>query len=99
MMNRHTDYVPIGAGLKYKGIDTNLELSQKGVYNAMQVMIAKGVNPALISAQDFGQGRSCASNDKEDDRTQKPSGGADTGGSRYVNRFSLDVAARDLLQQ
>jgi chemotaxis protein MotB len=69
-VNGYTDNVPIGPGLKRKGVDTNLELSQKGADNVMQFMIAQGVNPAMISAQGFGDAEPVASNDSEDDRAQ-----------------------------
>jgi chemotaxis protein MotB len=69
-VNGYTDNVPIGPGLKRKGVDTNLELSQKGADNVMQFMIAQGVNPAMISAQGFSDAEPVASNDSEDDRAQ-----------------------------
>ena len=69
-VNGYTDNVPIGPGLKRKGVDTNLELSQKRADNVMQFMIAQGVNPAMISAQGFGDAEPVASNDSEDDRAQ-----------------------------
>ena len=69
-VNGYTDNVPIGPGLKRKGVDTNLELSQKRADNVMQYMVAQGVNPAMISAQGFGDAEPVASNDSEDDRAQ-----------------------------
>ncbi len=63
VVNGYTDNVPIGAGLKRQGIPTNLVLSQKRAENVMQFMISKGVNPALISAQGFGDADPVASND------------------------------------
>jgi chemotaxis protein MotB len=70
MVNGYTDNVPIGAGLKRKGIDSNLELSQKRADTVMQFMVAKGVNPTLISAQGFGDADPVAPNDTEDGRAQ-----------------------------
>ncbi len=63
VVNGYTDNVPIGPGLKREGIPTNLVLSQKRADNVMQFMISKGVNPALISAQGFGDADPVASND------------------------------------
>jgi chemotaxis protein MotB len=70
IVNGYTDNVPIGAGLKRKGIGTNLELSQKRADTVMQFMIAKGVNPTMISAQGFGDADPVAPNDTEDGRAQ-----------------------------
>lgn len=70
IVNGYTDNVPIGAGLKRKGVDTNLELSQKRADNVMQFMTAQGVNPAMISAQGFGDADPVASNDTEEGREQ-----------------------------
>src|SRR5215472_7780314 len=70
MVNGYTDNVPIGPGLKRKGIDTNVELSQKRADNVMQFMVAKGVNPTIISAQGFGEADPVASNDTEEGRAQ-----------------------------
>ena len=69
-VNGYTDNVPIGSGLKRKGVDTNLELSQKRAENVMQFMTAQGVNTAMISAQGFGDAEPVASNDTEDGRAQ-----------------------------
>ena len=70
VVNGYTDNVPIGPGLKRKGIDTNVELSQKRAENVMQFMVAKGVNPTMISAQGFGDADPVASNDTEEGRAQ-----------------------------
>jgi chemotaxis protein MotB len=69
-VNGYTDNVPIGAGLKRKGVGTNLELSQKRADDVMQFMTAQGVNTAMISAQGFGDADPVASNDTEDGRAQ-----------------------------
>src|SRR4030095_2713190 len=54
-VNGYTDNVPIGPGLQRQGITSNLELSQKRADTVMQFLIAQGVNPALVSAQGFGE--------------------------------------------
>ena len=69
-VNGYTDNVPIGPGLKRQGVTTNVILSQKRADNVMQFMIAKGVNPALIAAQGFGEADPVASNDTPDGREQ-----------------------------
>lgn len=69
-VNGYTDNVPIGPGLKRQGVATNLILSQKRAENVMQFMVARGVNPALISAQGFGEADPVASNDTEEGREQ-----------------------------
>jgi chemotaxis protein MotB len=70
IVNGYTDNVPIGAGLKRQGISTNLLLSQKRADNVMQFMIAQGVNPALVSAQGFGDADPVASNDTPEGQAQ-----------------------------
>ena len=45
-------------------------LSQKRADNVMQFMIAQGVNPALVSAQGFGDADPVASNDTPDGQAQ-----------------------------
>jgi chemotaxis protein MotB len=70
IVNGYTDNVPIGAGLKRQGISTNLVLSQKRADNVMQFMIAQGVNPALVSAQGFGDADPVASNDTPEGQAQ-----------------------------
>src|SRR5215472_4822135 len=70
VVNGYTDNVPIGAGLKRQGITTNLILSQKRADNVMNFMISRGVNPALVSAQGFGDADPVASNDTADGQAQ-----------------------------
>ncbi len=70
MVNRYTDNVPIGPGLKRQGISTNLVLSQKRADNVMQFMSAQGVKPALVSAQGFGDADPVASNDTAEGQAQ-----------------------------
>jgi chemotaxis protein MotB len=70
VVNGYTDNVPIGPGLKRPGISSNLVLSQKRADNVMQFMIAQGVNPALVSAQGFGDADPVASNDTPEGQAQ-----------------------------
>ena len=70
VVNGYTDNVPIGPGLKRQGISSNLVLSQKRADNVMQFMIAHGVNPALVSAQRFGDADPVASNDTPEGQAQ-----------------------------
>jgi chemotaxis protein MotB len=70
VVNGYTDNVPIGPGLKRQGISSNLVLSQKRADNVMQFMIAQGVNPALVSAQGFGDADPVASNDTPEGQAQ-----------------------------
>ena len=69
-VNGYTDNVPIGPGLQRQGITSNLELSQKRADTVMQFLIAQGVNPALVSAQGFGDANPVASNDTPQGRAQ-----------------------------
>jgi chemotaxis protein MotB len=70
MVNGYTDNVPIGAGLRRQGITSNLILSQKRADNVMNFMVSRGVNPALVSAQGFGDADPVASNDTADGQAQ-----------------------------
>lgn len=70
IVNGYTDNVPIGAGLRRQGVTSNLILSQKRADNVMNFMISRGVNPALVSAQGFGDADPVASNDTADGQAQ-----------------------------
>jgi chemotaxis protein MotB len=65
-----TDDVPIGPALAREGVTTNLILSQKRAETVMQYLIARGVRPALVSAQGFGEADPVASNDTAAGRAQ-----------------------------
>ena len=69
-MNGYTDNVPIGPGLQRQGITSNLELSQKRADTVMQLLIAQGVKPDLVSAQGLGEADPVASNDTPQGRAQ-----------------------------
>jgi chemotaxis protein MotB len=66
----YTDNVPIGAGLKKEGIETNLDLSSRRADNVVDYLIKKGVSPSLISAQGMGESSPVAANDSADGRAQ-----------------------------
>jgi chemotaxis protein MotB len=70
LVNGYTDNTPIGPELMREGITSNLILSQKRADNVMNFMIAQGVNPALLSAQGFGDADPVASNDTAAGRAQ-----------------------------
>ena len=70
MVNGYTDNVPIGPGLMRQGVTSNLDLSQRRADNVMQFMIARGVNPSLVSAQGFGEANPVASNDTPEGRAK-----------------------------
>jgi chemotaxis protein MotB len=58
-----TDNVPIGPVLAREGVTSNLILSQRRADTVMQHLISRGVKPALVSAQGFGEADPVASND------------------------------------
>jgi chemotaxis protein MotB len=66
----YTDNVPIGPALAREGVTTNLILSQKRADTVMQYLISRGVKPALVSAQGFGEAQPVASNDTAAGRAQ-----------------------------
>jgi chemotaxis protein MotB len=70
MVNGYTDNTPIGPELMREGITGNLVLSQKRADNVMNFMTSQGVNPALVSAQGFGDEDPVASNDTPAGRAQ-----------------------------
>ena len=70
MVNGYTDNTPIGPELRREGVTSNLILSQKRADNVMNFMTSQGVNPALVSAQGFGDADPVASNDTAAGRAQ-----------------------------
>jgi chemotaxis protein MotB len=70
VVNGYTDNVPIGPELAREGVTSNLILSQKRADNVMNFMTSQGVNPALVSAQGFGDTDPVASNDSATGRAQ-----------------------------
>ena len=70
VVNGYTDNAPIGRELKKRGVNTNLELSQKRAEAVMQYMISQGVKPELISAQGHGDSDPIAPNTTPQGRAQ-----------------------------
>ena len=70
VISGYTDNVPIGSGLKRQGIDSNLDLSSKRADEVVDYLLKQGVDPAIISAQGFGENNPVASNDTADGRAQ-----------------------------
>jgi chemotaxis protein MotB len=66
----YTDNMPIGEHLKRQGIVSNLDLSSKRADEVVDYLLKKGVDPAIISAQGFGENNPVASNDTADGRAQ-----------------------------
>jgi chemotaxis protein MotB len=66
----YTDNMPIGAHLKRQGILSNMDLSSKRADEVVDYLIKNGVDPAIISAQGFGENNPVASNDTADGRAQ-----------------------------
>jgi chemotaxis protein MotB len=66
----YTDTTPVGAGLRRMGVSDNLDLSSKRAASVVNYLIAKGVNPNLISAQGFGDTHPVAPNDTPDGRAK-----------------------------
>jgi chemotaxis protein MotB len=66
----YTDNAPIGAALKKRGVNSNLELSQKRAEAVMQFLTSQGVNPNLVSAKGFGESDPVAPNTTPAGRAQ-----------------------------
>ena len=66
----YTDNTPIGQQLKGMGIVDNLDLSAKRAVSVASYLISHGVNPALVSAQAFGESHSVAANDTPEGRAK-----------------------------
>jgi chemotaxis protein MotB len=70
VVNGYTDDAPIGPDLKRRGVNSNLELSQKRAEAVMQFLISQGVNPELISAAGHGDSDPIAPNTTPQGRAQ-----------------------------
>jgi chemotaxis protein MotB len=66
----YTDNTPIGQQLKGMGIADNLDLSAKRAVSVASYLISHGVNPALVSAQAFGESHPVAANDTPEGRAK-----------------------------
>ncbi|HEY2132098.1 MAG TPA: OmpA family protein [Acetobacteraceae bacterium] len=70
LVSGFTDNAPIGAALRARGVNSNVELSQKRADTVMQYLISQGLNPSLVSAKGFGEANPVASNDTANGRAQ-----------------------------
>ena len=66
----YTDNAPVGPQLRAMGVADNLDLSSKRAASVVNYLIAKGVNPNLISAQGFGDTHPVAPNDTPEGRAK-----------------------------
>jgi chemotaxis protein MotB len=66
----YTDTTPVGPQLKAAGIANNVDLSSKRADAAVTFFRSQGVNPALISAQGFGDANPIAPNDTAEGRAK-----------------------------
>jgi len=70
IVNGYTDNAPIGRELQRQGITSNQILSQKRAENVMAFLVSQGLNPALVSAQGFGDTSPIAPNTTPQGRAQ-----------------------------
>lgn len=68
-VNGYTDNVPIGPELKSR-FPSNWELSTARATDVVRYLVAKGVDPALLSATGFGDTQPVASNDTPQGRAK-----------------------------
>lgn len=66
----YTDNTPIGPQLQAMGIANNLDLSTKRATSVVNYLASHGVNPALLSAQGFGDTNPVVSNDTPQGRAR-----------------------------
>jgi flagellar motor protein MotB len=66
----YTDNRPVGAALKKKGVEDNLDLSSKRANAVVRYVTSKGVNPDVISAKGRGDTHPAAPNDTAKGRAQ-----------------------------
>ncbi len=66
----YTDNAPVGKELKRRGVDSNLELSQKRADAVMQFLITQNVRPDMISAKGMGDADPIAPNTSAQGRAQ-----------------------------
>ena len=66
----YTDNQPVGAALKRKGIEDNLDLSSKRANEVVRYLQSKGVNPSIMSAKGRGDTHPVAANDTKQGRAQ-----------------------------
>lgn len=66
----YTDDKRVGASLKKKGIEDNLDLSSKRAAAVVRYLTSKGINPNVISAKGRGDTHPVVPNDNAKDRAQ-----------------------------
>jgi flagellar motor protein MotB len=66
----YTDDRPIGAALKKKGIEDNLDLSNKRASEVVRFLISKGIDANIISAKGRGDTHPVAPNDTPRNRAK-----------------------------
>jgi chemotaxis protein MotB len=66
----YTDNKPVGAALKKKGIDNNIDLSSKRADDVVAYFVSEGVNPNIISAKGFGDTHPVAPNASKQGRAE-----------------------------
>ena len=65
-----TDNTPVGKALTAQGIVDNLDLSSKRANDVVRYLIAKGINPEIISSKGRGDTHPVAPNDTPEGRAQ-----------------------------
>jgi chemotaxis protein MotB len=64
----YTDNTPVGPQLQQAGIPDNLVLSTRRATTVANYLIAKGINPNIVSAKGFGDTHPVATNDTAEGR-------------------------------
>lgn len=70
VVSGYTDNTPVGPQLQRMGIADNQDLSVKRATSVVDYLAAHGVNPALLSAQGFGEANPVVSNDTPQGRAR-----------------------------
>ena len=66
----YTENTPVGPALRRMGITDNLDLPSKRGASVVNYLVAKGMNPSLISVQGFGDTHPVAPNDTTEGRAK-----------------------------
>jgi chemotaxis protein MotB len=70
VVDGYTDNVPVGPEMQREGIASNFDLSSRRADGVVDYLRRQGVNPALLSAQGFGETNPVASNDTPEGRAK-----------------------------
>jgi len=70
VVDGYTDNVPVGPDMQREGITSNFDLSSRRADGVVDYLRRQGVNPALLSAQGFGDTNPVASNDTPEGRAK-----------------------------